>query len=104
MERFPFFAILITKLLLIYYLFFIAIYTIYVIVISFKKETEFKLKKNKFLSKISGIVLIVFLLLASAVSILPMEYYFDGVYVYSYGTAVNFLQLVFILVMGFWAN
>ena len=34
--------------------------------------------------------------------LLPMNYYNDGVYVYSYGSAVNFLQIVFVFVMAIW--
>ena len=103
MDNMPLFASFITRLLLIYYLYFISMYTSYVFVISYKKEKESMNEVNNFCIKTSKYCLIIFLLTSAIVSLLPLEYYYDGTYTYSYGTAVTFLQLVFVVIMGLWS-
>lgn len=103
LETMPLFAFFITKLLLMYYLYFIAIYTTYVFVISYKKEKNNVSEINRFYNKIFRYSILVFFVTILVVAALPMEYYNDGVYVYTYGTAVDFLQIVFVLVMGLWS-
>lgn len=102
MDSMRFLAIIFTKGLLIYYLFFISIYTTYVFVISYKQEKKTVVKINEFYQKTLNICLIVFGLLTLVISFLPMEYYYDGKYVYSYGQAVEFLQVIFVFVMSIW--
>lgn len=102
MDSMPLFTFLITKLLLIYYLYFIAIYTTYVFIISYKKEKKTVSEINGFFIKILKYCLLGFAITSTVVSLLPMEYYYDGIYTYSYGLAVSFLQLIFVLVMGVW--
>lgn len=102
METMKFLAIVSTKLLLIYYLFFITIYTTYVFVISYKKEKNTVQKINSFSQKVLNFCLVGFGITTPITAFLPMEYYHDGKYVYTYGTAVNFLQLIFVVVMTIW--
>ena len=102
MEKLPLFTFFITKLLLMYYLYFISVYTTYVFVISYKKEKDSNENVNAFFKTVSKYCFMVFAILVLIVSALPMEYYYDGVYTYSYGASVNFLQLVFVFVMGLW--
>lgn len=102
METMHFLAILSTKLLLIYYLFFISIYTSYVLVISYKKEKNTISAINSFFKKVLKYCLATFVITTLIISVLPMNYYYDDKYVYTYGTAVNFLQLIFVIVMGIW--
>jgi len=101
-EKMEFFAFVVTRLLLIYYLFFISLYTVYVFVICYKKEKKTITEINQFYKKVSKISLIIFAILSLEITFLPMNYYNDGVYVYSYGSAVNFLQIVFVFVMAIW--
>ena len=99
-EKMEFFTLVVTRLLLIYYLFFISLYTVYVFVICYKKEKKTVVEINQFYKKVLKISLVIFAILSLDIAFLPMSYYNDGIYVYSYGTAVNFLQIVFVFVMG----
>ena len=101
-DKIPIFTFFITRALLIYYLYFISMYTIYVFVISNKKEKESITETNLFFKKVSKYCFAVFFIASVIISFLPMEYYYDGTYTYTYGTAVQFLQLIFIVVMGIW--
>ena len=101
-EQMEFFTFVVTRLLLIYYLFFISMYTTYVFVICYKKDKKNLKEINDFYSKIFRICLIFFAITSLEIAFLPMDYYNDGTYVYSYGSAVNFLQGVFVFVMGVW--
>ena len=102
-DKMTLFTLFITRLLLIFYLYFISVYTVYVFVISYKKEKNTIKEINDFYKKVSRWCLFGFLLTSIIVSLLPMDYYYDGTYTYSYGVAVNFLQLVFVLIMGLWS-
>ena len=101
-ENLEFLALVFTRLLLIYYLYFISIYTSYVLVISYKKEKNTVSKMKDFYNKINNFCLAGFAVSSLIITFLPMDYYNDGMYVYSYGNAVEFLQLIFVLVMGLW--
>ena len=101
-EQMEFFTLVVTRLLLIYYLFFISMYTTYVFVICYKKDKKNIKEINDFYSKIFKICLMFFTITSLEITFLPMDYYNDGTYVYSYGSAVNFLQGVFVFVMGVW--
>ena len=74
----------------------------YVFVISNKKEKESVTETNLFFKNVSKYCFAVFFIASIIISFLPMEYYYDGTYTYTYGTAVQFLQLIFIVVMGIW--
>ena len=102
METMEFLALIFTRLLLIYYLYFISVYTTYVFVISYKKQKSSVVAINKFFKYISKYTSVGFMITSLIVVFLPMEYYNDGMYVYTYGEAVNFLQLIFVFVMGLW--
>ncbi len=85
-ELYPILNFLATNLLLIYYLFFISLFTYYVLNFLPKKRNLkfwFKLLTTFFI--INSIIIF----------LLPMKYYSDGVSVYSYGSAVNYLIFLF---------
>lgn len=102
MDTMRFLAMLFTKSLLVYYIYFISMYTTYVFVISYKKEKKTITKINEFYQKVLTICLGISAILSLIISFLPMEYYYDGTYVYTYGRAVEFLQIIFVLVMSVW--
>ena len=98
----PIINIIITKSLLVYYLLFISIFTIYVFIISYKKDgiDINKLKVKYF--KIRKYCLSIFGICALIVCILPMFYFNDGKYVYSYGPATDCLAVMLFITMTIW--
>ena len=73
MEMIPLFNSFVTKLLLVYYLWFIALYTYYVFVIAYKDKENNKFNKN--LKRIKTCDFIGFVISSAIVSYLPMYYY-----------------------------
>lgn len=102
MEEMELFTFIITRMLLLYYLYFIFMYTSYVFIISFKREKKTNYEMNVFFDRVSKLCTCGFVFTSIVIALLPMEYYNDGVYIYTYGAAVDFLRLVFVLVMGLW--
>ena len=101
-DTMEFLAFVSTRMLLIYYIFFISVYTTYVFVISYKKEKNTLEKINSFYKKIFKYSMVLFAISSCIITFLPQEYFYDGNYVYTYGTAINFLQAIFVIVMGIW--
>ena len=93
---------IITKSLLVYYLLFISIYTIYVFAISYKSDNEDKRQLQKYYQKIKKYCLICFVICSIIVSSLPMNYHSDGRYVYSYGPATDCLAIMLVITMTIW--
>ena len=87
-DTMEFLAFVCTRMLLIYYIFFIAVYTTYVFVISYKKEKNTVEKINSFYKKIFKYSIVVFAISSCIITFLPQEYFYDGNYVYTYGTAI----------------
>lgn len=101
MDTIPIINVVVTKALLIYYLFFLAVYTYYVFVVAFNEKNS-NVENNNFFRIVKFICVIGFIVFSAVEIVLPMEYYNDGTYVYSYGQSVKFLQLVLIVVMSLW--
>lgn len=101
MDTIPIINVVVTKALLIYYLFFLAVYTYYVFVVAFNEKNS-NVENNNFFRIVKFICVIGFIVFSAVEIVLPMEYYSDGTYVYSYGQSVKFLQLVLIVVMSLW--
>ena len=98
----PLFTFVVTKLLLMYYVYFLTIYTIYVFVICRKTEKNSVGELNTFFSKISMRCFSVMAVLIALIAALPIEYYYDGINIYTYGSSVDFLQVIFVAVMSIW--
>ena len=71
----PLFTFVVTKLLLMYYVYFLTIYTIYVFVICRKTEKNSVGELNTFFSKISMRCFSVMAVLIAVIAALPIEYY-----------------------------
>lgn len=101
MDKIPLINIVVTKALLIYYLLFLMIYTYYVFVVAFNEKNH-ESQNTRFFHIVKCVCIGLFIILSAIEIFLPMNYYNDGVYVYSYGTAVNFLQAVLVIIMNVW--
>lgn len=94
MDNMPFLNYIVSKSLLIYYLAWITIFTIYVFVISYQKKARNEEEKNKNIKKISKLFIILFFLIAILVCILPLYFYNTNGIIYSYGPSANLLYVV----------
>ncbi len=102
MDTMPFFNAFVTRLLLVYYFGFIMLYTYYVFIVAHNTDDADKKKLTSFLAKVRNICFIVFAINSIIMSFLPLEYYKGENYVYSYGTAVNYLVVSLAVVIGVW--
>ena len=100
MNKIPYINSFVTKLLLIYYLWFISLYTFYVFVISYK--TNIGIKMIPFYKKVAIYCFLFFGFSSSIISYLPMYYYNDGIFVYSYGPSVELLKIILMMIMTLW--
>ena len=101
MDKIPIINVVVTKALLIYYLLFLMIYTYYVFVVAFNEKNS-DLENSKFFYTVKCVCIVLFFVLSAIEIFLPMEYYNDGTYVYSYGTSVDFLEKTLVVVMSIW--
>ena len=96
MDKIPIINVIVTKGLLIYYLIWILLFTKYIFIVSFfEKKVKFK-KYDNFL------ILLYFVINSIMIILLPMSYFNDGKYVYSYGMSVNWLVGAYSLLMAVW--
>lgn len=79
---------IVCRLFLVYMLTWLVTFAFYIYFISFKQK-----KDNKTLI-IPNILKIIYCLFLIVVIVLPINYFSDGVYVYSYGMAPNFVTLI----------
>ena len=94
MDNMPFLNYIVSKSLLIYYLAWITIFTIYVFVISYQKKVRNEEEKNKNIKKISKLFIILFFLITILVCILPLYFHNTNGIIYSYGPSANLLYVV----------
>ena len=94
MDNMLFLNYIVSKSLLIYYLAWITIFTIYVFVISYQKKARNEEEKNKNIKKISKLFIILFFLIAILVCILPLYFHNTNGIIYSYGPSANLLYVV----------
>lgn len=85
---------IINRLFLIYLLVWIFTFTFYIFYISFSKKENFREKLTKYKGKISFFIGILFAISFFLIVSLPLYYYYDGSYVYSYGPATDILLLI----------
>lgn len=94
MDNMLFLNYIVSKSLLIYYLAWITIFTIYVFVISYQKKARNEELKKKNIKKISKLFTILFFLIAILVCILPLYFHNTNGIIYSYGPSANLLYVV----------
>ena len=94
MDNMLFLNYIVSKSLLIYYLAWITIFTIYVFVISYQKKARNEELKKKNIKKISKLFTILFFLITILVCILPLYFHNTNGIIYSYGPSANLLYVV----------
>ena len=82
---------IVNRLFLIYIFTWTFLFTKYIILISFNNK--------KTLNKILNIFFIIVVLI---LCIIPLDYYYDGTYVYSFGLATDFLYIIIALLIIMW--
>lgn len=90
MDTYPVLNVIITRLFLVYMFSWQTIFTIYIVAISFKEEIE---KRKEKLKKYLILLLLLFVGCLVIINVLPL-YYYNDVYVYSYGPSTMFLYYV----------
>ena len=83
--------IVVNNLFLLFILTWVFMFSKYMFTVSFNNDSKFALKIKEKYSLCSNILNGMYLLFCFIVAILPLDYYYDGVYIYSFGLAVNFL-------------
>lgn len=102
MDKVPLLNAIITKLLLIYYLTYILLFTAYVFIIAYNKKDK-KLNNDKKYNRNTTVFCVVnFIIHAILICILPMNYYNDNNIVYSYGLSVDYMFLVYTFLIVTW--
>lgn len=94
--------LIVAKSYLIYLLTWITLFTIYIFVISYKREDKTVERMRKDLYRIITIFLVIDLILAFSVSMLPIRFFYDGINMYTYGPCVELVFFVSSLYMGIW--
>ena len=91
---YTFLNILINKTFVVYLLTWEFIFTAYIFFISFNQKESFKEKIEKNKSSILTLISIIYLGMISLVAFLPLYYFNDGTYLYSYGPATTLLYIM----------
>ena len=78
---------------LIFILTWVFMFSRYMFIISFDNNSKLALKVKEKYNLVSNIFTTIYLLSVLIIIILPIEYFYDGVYTYSFGLATNFLFL-----------
>lgn len=85
---------IINRAFLVYLLLWEFLFTEYMFFISFESSSKFKERLKKSKKSIIGALTIIYIIMAIIVIKLPLHYFNDGNYIYSYGMATNVLLLM----------
>ena len=99
-EKVPILNSIVTKLLLVYYLIYILLFTFYVFIISYKKIDSVKTKK--YYKNVTVFCITYFIINCIFIVLLPMYYYNKNNIVYSYGPSVDFLFFTYAFLIIIW--
>jgi len=94
-DKVPILNAIVTKLLLIYYLIYVLLFTLYLFMVT---EDNSKIKK----SSVNLFCLFCLIFCSIMIILLPMEYHTENNTYYSYGLSVDFLFLVYVILIWLW--
>ena len=102
MNKIPLINSIVTKLLLVYYLTYILLFTAYVFIISYKKVDKPEKKEKQYYKNVAIFCFIYFIINTIFIIVLPMKYYNNNGIVYSYGKSVNHMFFVYAFLIAMW--
>jgi len=98
-DTMPFAAAIICRLFLLTIFIWQTLFTVYIYIISFKKNYNDKLDFKKPIGKFAKVA---WLIMIIGITFLPMEYYNQNDVVYSYGASTNFLYGIVVVYLIVW--
>ncbi len=101
-DYYPILNEIINRAFLLYILTWISLFTLYVFTISFYNDNKATKFVKKHLKKFKFLELLVFIIFAILLMVLPLNYYYDGQFVYSYGMATAFLYFINTFLIVVW--
>ena len=102
-EKFPVLNFFVNRLYLLYILTWVFLFTKYIFILSFKNEKKISKLIQKHKKVLDVIILDVsYTIFALGLIFLPLYYFYDGNYVYSYGNATDLLYFVNAFVITIW--
>ena len=99
MTSMPFITEVINRLFLLTIFLWQTLFTVYIYIVSFKKNYNDKLDFKK---KIGKVAIIAWTIMILGITFLPLEYYNQNNLVYSYGLSANFLYLIVVIYLIAW--
>lgn len=87
------FCIICNRFFIIYMLTWLSLFTFYIFYITFSQQKKIKNQIDKYQKRFTSWALVIYAIFFVLALVLPIEYFNDGKYVYSYGPAVNLLVL-----------
>ena len=93
---------IVNRLFLIYIFTWTFLFTKYIILISFNNKKPISLYIIEYQKTLNKILNIFFIIVVLILCIIPLDYYYDGTYVYSFGPATDFLYIIIALLIISW--
>ena len=93
---------IVNRLFLIYIFTWTFLFTKYIILISFNNKKPISLYIIEYQKTLNKILNIFFIIVVLILCIIPLDYYYDGTYVYSFGPATDFLYIIIALLIIMW--
>ena len=98
-DSMPFFTEIINRLFLLVIFYWQTLFTVYIYIISFKKNYNDKLNFN---TKIGKVAIVAWIIIILGLMFLPLDYYNDNNTVYSYGKSASFLYFIVVIYLVVW--
>ncbi len=96
MNKIPLINNIVSYGMIIYFLSWISLFTLYVFIISYDKESKSKNDFDKFYKKLKSIFKIIYIICAIVIIVLPLYYHNENGVIYSYGPSATFMYLAFV--------
>ena len=95
-DSMPFINEIVSRGMIIYFLSWISLFTVYVFMISRNKKQETQDQFLKFYKRLKGVFGVIYIAFAVIIIALPLYYFNEAGVVYSYGPAATFMYIVFV--------